>query len=84
MKERGRKGRAEKPKSSERGRMEWRTGKEYNSGTIGITYRRVFYRNDNEFYAQCLSYTRLGKTAVNSWIALLRSKIIAAPGPAEM
>ena len=50
VKERGGKGRAEKQKSSERGRMEWRTGKEHNSGAIGITYR-VFYRNDNEFYA---------------------------------
>ena len=49
VKERGGKGRAEKHKSSERGRMEWRTGKEHNSGATGITYR-VFYRNDNEFY----------------------------------
>ena len=44
------KGGPKKQKSSERGRMEWRTGKEHNSGAIGITYR-VFYRNDNEFYA---------------------------------
>jgi len=50
VKERGGKGRAEKQKSSERGRMESRTGKEHYSGAVGITYR-VFYRNDNEFYA---------------------------------
>ena len=50
MKESGGKGRAEKQKSSERGRMESRMGKEHNSGAIGITYC-VLYRNDNEFYA---------------------------------
>jgi len=44
VRERGGMRRAEKQKSSERGSMEWRMGKEYNSGAIGITYRVFFYR----------------------------------------
>jgi len=63
VKEKDGKGRAEKQKSSERGRMEWRTGKEYNGGAIGITYN-VFYRNDNEFYA----YVSL----ILAWVRLLK------------